>query len=138
MTKKVFLDTNIIIDFLDDKREKHLKVQELMEHLILNNYTIVISEDMISTIFYIVKNKKATLSFFQNIIKSKRWEIIVYGVLLIEEAVNIAFENDLDLEDLLQCLCAKENGCELLITEDKYFYDCGISIYTADNFLKSR
>jgi predicted nucleic acid-binding protein len=43
--------------------------------------------------------------------------------------------NSLDLEDILQCLCAKENGCDVLITNDKKFYDCDIKIMTIKEFL---
>ncbi len=136
MIKRVFLDTNIIIDFLDDKREEHKKVQELIKYLILNNYSIVISEDMLSTIFYIIKDKKATLEFFRTIIK--KWNVVPYGLELIEEAINIALEKDLDLEDLLQCLSAKDNGCSVLITKDKKFFNCGIAISTTDGFLQGK
>jgi len=41
-----------------------------------------------------------------------------------------------DLEDALQCLCAKENNCTLLITNDKKFVDCGIEIMNYERFLK--
>lgn len=134
MIKKVFLDTNIILDFLDKKRPNHKKVQDLIKHLMLNGYSIVISEDMLSTIFYIDRDNIKVLNFFKNIVT--KWEIVSYGVTLIENAVDIALENSLDLEDLMQCLCAKDNSCEVLITEDKGFWDCGVSIYTADDFLK--
>jgi len=39
------------------------------------------------------------------------------------------------LEDTLQCLCAKENDCDMLITSDKHFYNCGMKIQTASEFL---
>ncbi len=136
MIKKVFLDTNIVLDFLDKKRTNHATVQELIKYLTLHGYTIVISEDMLSTIFYIDKNKEKVLKFFKSILSN--WEITSYGVSLIKNAINISLKNNLDLEDLLQCLCAKNNNCEVLITEDKVFFDCGITIYTANDFLKSR
>jgi len=136
MKKNIFLDTNIILDFLDDKREDHKRVQELIQYLVLNNYKITLSEDMLSTIFYIIKDKKATLRFFKTIIK--KWNIVPYGLELIEEAIDIALEKSLDLEDLLQCLSAKKSGATILITKDKGFFDCGLTIYTTDKFLISR
>lgn len=136
MIKKVFLDTNIVLDFLDKKRLNHKRVQDLIKYLMLNGYSIVISEDMLSTIFYIDRDNKKVLNFFKSIVS--RWEIASYGVLLIENAVDIALKNGLDLEDLMQCLCAKDNGCEVLITEDKGFFDCGVSISTTDSFLENR
>jgi len=41
-----------------------------------------------------------------------------------------------DLEDTLQCLCAKENNCTLLITNNKKFVDCDIKIMNYERFLK--
>jgi predicted nucleic acid-binding protein len=56
---------------------------------------------------------------------------------VIKNAITLSLEKDLDLEDVLQCLCAKENGCEVLITHDKKFYDCGIEIMNCEYFLKN-
>jgi len=55
---------------------------------------------------------------------------------VIKNAIDLSLEKSLDLEDMLQCLSAKENGCKALITNDKKFYDCGLAIYTAEEFLK--
>ncbi len=134
MIKRVFLDTNIILDFLDQKRANHKKAKDLLKYLILNRYNIIISEDMLSTIFYIDKDSKKVLKFFKTILK--KWEVHSYGNSLIQKAVDIAMEKDLDLEDLLQCFCAKESGCEIFITEDKKFYDCGLVVVGVDAFLR--
>ena len=94
----------------------------------------MISEDMLSTIFYINKDINQTLEFFKVI--TKRWEIVPFGKEVIKNAINLSLEKNLDLEDMLQCLCAKENGCNTFITNDKKFYDCGISVYNANEFLE--
>ncbi len=134
MNKRVFLDTNIVLDLLDIKRTNHKNVKKLIEYLVLNGYLIIISEDMLSTIFYINKNKQKTLNFLKVILD--KWEVVSFGTVLIKEAVDIAMQNNLDLEDLLQCLSAKNNGCEILITEDKGFFDCGVEIMSVEEFLK--
>jgi predicted nucleic acid-binding protein len=51
--QKIFLDTNIILDFLDDQRPHHEYSQQLMRQLTQENWHVTISEDMLSTIFYI-------------------------------------------------------------------------------------
>ena len=132
--KKVFLDTNIIIDILNSQRPNHLNATKLLENLIVNDIDIVISEDMLSTIFYIVKDKKRTLNFFNVILED--WIVISFGKKIIAIAIELSLENNLDLEDTLQCLCAKENGCYALITHDNKFYNCGIDILTTEEFLK--
>jgi predicted nucleic acid-binding protein len=121
------------LDIVNPNRINNEKAVKLWKMLVLKKYTIMISEDMLSTIFYINKDKKQTLHFFEVI--AKRWKIVSFGKDVIKYAIDLSLEHNLDLEDLLQCLCAKENGCEILITNDKKFYDCGVSIYTTEKFL---
>lgn len=132
---KIFLDTNIVLDFLNADRVKHKISVRLIETLVSNNYQIIISEDMLSTIFYLSKNKQQTLSNL-NVIQQE-WYISVFGEEVIKNAIDLSITSNLDLEDTLQCLCAKQNNCDALITSDKYFYDCGIKIQTADEFLNA-
>jgi len=134
--KKIFLDINIVIDFLEQSRQRHHKAIELIEYLTVNNYNICISEDMLTTIYYISKQKPLVLKFLKTI--TRRWNILHFGKEIISKAIAMSLENDLDLEDLLQCLCAQASGCKVMITHDKSFYDCGVGIYTAEEFLKSR
>jgi predicted nucleic acid-binding protein len=134
-SKRVFLDTNVVLDMLDGSRPNGDGIGELSKRLIVDGYVVVISEDMLSTIFYVHKDKRKTLEFLKVI--SKRWIISTFGKDVIKKAIDLSFENNLDLEDVLQCLCAKENGCDILITNDKKFYDCGIRRVTVKEFLNS-
>ena len=134
-TEKIFFDTNIVLDILDINRLNHTKSKTIWEKLIINKSTILISEDMLSTIFYLNQDKKYTLEFFKLIYK--RWEIVAFGNNVIKNATDLSLENNLDLEDTLQCLCAKENGCTVLLTNDKKFYDCGMDVMSSEAFLKS-
>lgn len=63
--KKVFLDTNIFIDFFDEIRVNNEQAKQLIYFLISNEIKIVFSEDMISTIAYLIdKNKLPALMSF--------------------------------------------------------------------------
>ncbi len=131
--QKVFLDTNIILDFLDKKRLNHENSVQLISRLIKNKIEIYVSEDMLSTIFYISKDKEKVLLFFEMI--CKKWFIKDYGTDLIAQAVSVCLENKgQDLEDTLQCLCAKKNDCTFVITSDKGFVDCGVEVVDYDRF----
>jgi len=132
-SKKVFLDTNVIIDFIEHSRAKHDIAVRLFEYLSVNSYQICISEDMLSTIFYVAKDKNVVLKFFTVI--QKKWDITHYGKETIDTAIDISMKMSLDFEDVLQCVCAKNNNCDTLITNDKYFFDCGIKILSAEDFL---
>jgi predicted nucleic acid-binding protein len=125
--RKVFLDTNIILDFLDKKRPLHLNAKKLISKLIMNDYEIVLSEDMLSTIYYINKDKVRVLEFFETIME--KWNVIPYGQSLILEAISLCQNNKgQDLEDTLQCLSAKKHECFFVVTSDEGFVDCGIEV----------
>ena len=133
--KKIFLDTNIVLDIIEPRRKSHEQALQLGEYLLLNDYEICISEDMITTIFYISSSKQESLIFIKEVILVD-WQIISFGKDIIKNAIDLSLEKNLDLEDILQCFCAKENGCIAFITNDKKFHDCGISLYTIEEFLK--
>ena len=132
--KKIFLDINVVLNILGAARMKHAEAVQLWEILVLKDYQIYVSEDMLSTVFYINRDdRKYTLEFFKLILN--RWQIVPFGKDVVAKAVDLSLENDLDLEDVLQCLCAKENGCKTLITNDKKFYDCGIAVMNCADFI---
>jgi predicted nucleic acid-binding protein len=132
--KKVFIDANIILDLLDSTRTCHSISKKVFEDLIDQNLQIVISEDILTTIYYIVKNKRAVLEFFEII--TDQWEIVSFGNLTIVDAINLCKEDSsLDFEDVIQSLSAKESGCSLIITNDRNFFSCGVPIMGAEEFV---
>jgi len=134
MGTKIYVDTNVVADMIDSSRKGHDNALKLLSKLIMEDTTLCISEDMLSTLYYISKEKKATLAFFENVVYED-WKVLPFGLTILKEATKISMEKNVDLEDLLQCLCAKENNCTKFITEDKKFYPCGLEINTVEQFL---
>lgn len=134
VTKKIFLDTNIVLDIIESTRKNHEKALQLGSYLLLNDYEILISEDMITTLFYISSDKQKTLLFVKEVILED-WVIVPFGIEVIKNGLNLSLEKNVDLEDTVQCLSAKENGCKILITNDKKFHDCGMKIMSIVEFL---
>ena len=134
--KKIFFDANVVLDMVDINRVEYSVANKLVKKVILSGYDILISEDMLSTIYYINKDKTATLNFFKII--QDDWTIVSFSKEIIKDAIDISLEKNLDLEDVLQCLCAKNNNCDVLITNDKKFYDCGIKIMNTKEFLDEK
>jgi len=132
MNHKIFLDTNIILDFLDKNRKNNSVAIKTIEFLILNDYEIFISDDMLSTIYYINKDKQKTLMFFKDILDI--FNIAYFDKNIISESLDIAIKNNCDLEDTLQCVCAKQNKCKFILTNDKKFIDCGVELISYDYF----
>lgn len=123
------------MDIIDAKRVKHALAMQLMEKVIEEEMVVCVSEDMLSTLFYISKEKQQTLEFFQNVVFID-WEVFGFGRAILEEGVKLALSQNADLEDVLQCLCAKQNGCEIIVTNDGGFYDCGLEIVDVEQFLQ--
>jgi len=105
--RRVFLDANILLDFLNKSRENHKIACELLYFLESNDFEIVISEDVITNIFYIEKDKKLVVNFLNDILLNG-WIVQPFGKDIIKNAISLCLEKSIDLEDLLQCLCAKK------------------------------
>ncbi len=134
--KAAFLDANILLDFLDGNRRFHDAAVRALKLLIDRDYAVVISEDMLTTVYYIVKNKPALLDFFAMI--QSQWHIVSFGPMVIEEAIRLCKEDPaLDFEDVLQALGARQALCDLIITNDARFYRCGVETLHVEEFLKS-
>jgi len=135
MNRKIFLDTNVVADIIDAARAGHNRAIEFVEKAIYSDFGLCISEDMLTTLFYISKEKVKTLEFFKNIVFVD-WEILNFSKEILFEGVEIAQSGNLDLEDVLQCLCAKHSGCTAIVTNDGKFFDCGLEIFNVEQFLK--
>jgi predicted nucleic acid-binding protein len=116
---KIFLDINVILDIINPDRPQNKLALKMLKDLIINKYEIVISEDCLTTIFYIEQNKNKVLEFFLKV--QKTWTISPFNKQVIDKALSLSLNKNLDLEDVLQCLCAKNNNCDYIITSDKNF-----------------
>ena len=77
--------------------------------------------------------KRLHWNFFENIIYVD-WQVVPFGIDVMKKATHLSLTKGQNLENTLQCLCAKENNCTLLITNDKKFVDCGIEIMNCERF----
>lgn len=128
--KKVFLDTNIFIDFFDESRINNEQAKQLIYFLISNEIKIVFSEDMISTIAYLIDKDKlpALMSFFKNTITNPYFDIVSFGSSVINMACDFYLQNKGDFEDYLQYFCAEKENCTAIYTMDKNFPNLKIPI----------
>jgi len=124
--ERIFFDTNIVLDILNKERVRHEESTLLWKKVILHDIDIFISEDMLSTIYYVEKEKSKILDFFEMILR--RWHIVPYGVEVIQEALTVAREKQWDFEDVLQVCCAKHHSCSHLVTNDQRFAPYGVKI----------
>jgi len=120
---KLFIDTNIILDILDEKRISHNSSKKFMQNCLSDEITMAISDDIITTVYYIAQKtveRNALLEFINFL--NKNFIILSFDNHVIDEAIKNCLENSTyDFEDTLQAVCAKTNNYKTIITNDKRF-----------------
>lgn len=133
-SRRVFLDCNVLVDFLETGRQRHLECLKLVRYLTNNSVEVYFSEDMLSTIYYIVEDKERCLEFFSKILFL--WKIVSFGLDVVKSAIEQSLKRGIDFEDLLQCLCAIENNCDVFITNDKSIPNSNILVHSYEDFFE--
>ena len=128
--KKIFLDANILIDFIDPTREKHKNSVEFIKNNVGNLFYT--SCDILTTIYYIASKNKC-----ENILD--KLEYLLKLVKIINFSNKLALktihtmqnnENFKDFEDTIQYELAKSIQADYIVTNDKKFYSPDIKLIT--------
>ena len=123
---KVFLDTNIILDYLGERTSDIPVLEMLVEASLDNKITLVTAAHSLTNIFYIVRKIFSDEERIL-IIKSICGICKVHPVSgeTIEKAIDSGYTSD--LEDALQIQCALESDCSFFITRDRdLFRNCPV------------
>lgn len=135
---KIFLDANIVIDFLDSDRKSHESSKKLLEKCILEGNELVISEDILTTVHYVCRKNisdSKIFDFFE--MMTQEFEVVGFGEDVIKESIKFSRKNSkFDFEDVLQCVCAKKNKCDLVVSNDKKFPAFGCKVKNLAEFLR--
>lgn len=132
--KRVFLDTNILLDLVQ-KREGFNKAVNILEGAFKNQYSICACVLSYANIAYVLRKET----------KERRYQLLsllaetVPMLPLMPDDVTLAIVNPVnDFEDMLQYQCAKANGCDVIITNNgkDYAEFCDLPFMTAAEFLK--
>lgn len=136
MSKRIFIDTNIMLDFLGERKPFYEPIAKIATLAEKEKLTMVVSPISFATVNYFlakfesVEVAKEKLRKF-NIIS----EICALNEQTIEKGLNSSIK---DFEDALQYISATESDCELIITRNgKDFKKSFLPVMTADEFLKS-
>lgn len=128
---KIFLDSNILIDFLVEERGTlNLAAVKLFENFSVDD-TICYSFGSISDVAYVLKkcykiSDEIILDFFGALSQTSNFKCLPLsndGLLLACEYAKSELKSGskIDFEDILQYFCALEGGCEAIVTNDKTF-----------------
>ncbi len=133
--KHLFIDTNVVIDFLADRKpfsESALKLFDLSFKKKVNLYISAVSYN---NIYYILKQSyqhKDTIDLLKELMEMT--EILDVTKTIIEKSLKSDFK---DFEDAIQYYCAKSlSKIELIITRDtKDYKKSDLPVLTSDEVI---
>lgn len=136
MDRKVYFDTNVIVDLFDESRIYHKDSLFVLQTILENGeIEVFINSDSVTNLFYILKNR-SKLSFDESLKKLESIKDIFTIVSIeksdIEIAIDICKKHIFkDYEDCMQYVCALKAKCTLIITNNpKDFKNSSIDIVT--------
>ena len=136
MSKRIFIDTNIMLDFLGERKPFYDPIAKIATLAEKGNLTMVVSPISFATVNYFLakfENPKIARE------KLRKFKIISKVCLLDEQTIEKGPNSSIeDFEDALQYFSATESDCEIIITRNgKDFTKSLLPVMTADEFLKS-
>ena len=131
---KVFLDTNVIIDYFDRAREHYLPTTILFDLAMKGKLELVVCAQSFITAFYLLGKYFPKDELYANMRSLyKLCGVSPVDASLIEQA--LAHES-IDFEDTVQYLSATTINADIIITRDKRgFNDFPIEHITVEQFL---
>jgi predicted nucleic acid-binding protein len=134
MKKKLFLDTNIILDLLNERPENYehaAKLMVLCDQEVLDIYASSLS--FATTYYFLSKfeNKVAAL------IKLRKFKLLCSVSTVDEKGIEKSLASNFpDFEDAIQYYSALSQGCDFIITRNKKDFKLSdIPVLTASEFL---
>ena len=137
MHKRIYFDTNIIVDLFDEKRPFHSYSVDVFRTIFENEeIDVFINTDTLTNLFYILR-AHVKLGFDDAIEKlefiKNSFTIVSSELNEIEHTIEICKEHIFkDYEDGMQYICALKADCTLIITNNpKDFKNASIEIITS-------
>ncbi|WP_262151101.1 type II toxin-antitoxin system VapC family toxin [Chryseobacterium foetidum] len=133
---KIFLDTNIVVDFLGERAEFYLPAAKIMTLGDQKKIKIYTSSNTVSTAYYLISKYENSKTAMEKIRKFKLLcSIAIMDDDVVEKAMNSDFK---DFEDAMQYFSAVATECDFIITRnEKDFKNALIPVMNAESFLHS-
>ncbi len=131
---KVFLDTNVIIDYFDRAREHYLPTTILFDLAMKGKLELVVCAQSFITAFYLLGKYYPKDELYANMCSLyKLCSVSPVEASLIEQALTL---ESIDFEDTVQYLSATTATADIILTRDKHgFNDFPIEHITVEQFL---
>lgn len=136
MMQKVFLDTNIVIDFLGERQEFYEAAAKVLSLADKKKIKIYTSPTSISNSYYLLSKFEGTRAVLEKIRKLKLiCSISIMDDEVIEKAINSDFKG---FEDAMQYFSAIATKCDIIITRnERDFRTALIPVMNAKSFLET-
>jgi predicted nucleic acid-binding protein len=134
--RKIFLDTNILLDLLAYRMPFYTDAAELFSLADKKKLTLSISSLCLADIHYILSKQNPWMQVRKIL---RNFKVLVNVLSLDDKITDLALNSEFrDFEDAIQYYTAIENEQELIITRNQAdFKDSKLPIMTAGEFLKS-
>ena len=117
--KRIFLDTNILIDYIDNRAGAD-DAEQIFACGFSGEALLFASSLTFANMAYIIKNRTQEEKYDALKQMAGVVEILPLG----KREVMSAIEQPVsDFEDMLQYQCAKTAGCDYIVTNDRHHYD---------------
>ena len=132
----LFLDTNVVIDFLTDRKPFSSLAGKLFDYSEKGEINLYLSAVSYNNIYYVVRkvsSHKETIRILSRLIEMT--EVIDLTSSSIKESLNSEFN---DFEDAIQYACALENNIPVIVTRNhKDFKKSVVLVVSPETFLTS-
>jgi len=134
MNKKIFIDSDIILDVLAKREHFYEFAAEIFDIGYEKKLDLYTNAVVLANLFYLLRKKYGTEKSKAQL---KKLRLILNVVPIDGKTVDYALDSKFrDFEDGLQYFSAKENGIPIIITRNvKDYKEKGIIIQTAEEFL---
>jgi predicted nucleic-acid-binding protein len=131
---KVFLDTNIILDFLEQRGDHTLYAATIFQLGIDKEIDLFVTDLSIVNVVYILRKTFGKQRMYEILqVLRKFVTVIDIGEEVIDEAIAMKGK---DFEDVVQFMAAKKKSMECIITRNKKdFSESRVPVYTPEDFL---
>ena len=125
MRDRIFFDTSILVyAFTIDEPKKHEKCKELVKKAFNGMIKGVVSNQVLSELFFVLTRKKGIEEqkaeiIVNSLILSDNWEKINYTHETVEKAKKLAIELNLSFWDALIAATLSENNIDKIYTENE-------------------
>jgi len=134
--KRVFLDSDIILDFLLERSSFFAEAEALFALVDENRITGCTSPIVLSNLTYLLKRQGLPVKKVVQICRDLMNMLVLLPVndKILEEALDTGFR---DIEDSFQYITAVKGKCDAIITRNKSDYkNAKIPVYTPHQFLE--